>query len=83
VWRDAPGGGVYALGETVAYWTSGQYAGDGCFLPITDLVSAWGAWLPVWPSGANAHALTPANKETHKKLPVLNSAGLTPAVGTA
>ncbi|MEU0882356.1 hypothetical protein ABZ345_27405 [Lentzea sp. NPDC005914] len=48
VWRTG-GGGVLAVGITVAYYES---SGDGCFIAIQDLLNEWGAWLPVFSSAA-------------------------------
>lgn len=74
VWR-SDSGGLRAVGITVAYYPS---SGDGCFIPIQDLLDEWGAWLPVFPSAADA-TLDPAPETA--PLPVLDTAGLLPAVG--
>jgi hypothetical protein len=54
VWRAAIGGGVDAVGEMVYSWPhptrNNPYKAWGCFLSIADLLTLWGAWLPVWPS---------------------------------
>lgn len=46
VWRTG-GGGVLAVGITAAYC---EDSGDGCFIPIQDLLNERGAWLPVSPA---------------------------------
>jgi hypothetical protein len=79
VWRTAPGGGVDALGITVAYYPN---TGDGCFLPIKHLLNLWGAWLPVWSNPNNSISASHAANTTSPGLPFLNPAGLKPAVGT-
>jgi len=84
VWRAAPGGGVYALGETVAAYTSGPHVGDGCFLPIADVAAKWGTTcLPVWtPTTCQNLAATSAMAATaaSTRLPVLSTEHLVPAV---
>lgn len=79
VWRTAPGGGVYALGITVAYNTN---TGDGCFLPITHLLNLWGAWLPVWPNPNHRVSAHHSANMTPPGLPYLNPSVFSPAVGT-
>lgn len=75
VWR-SDSGGLRAVGITVAYYAS---SGDGCFIPIQDLLDEWGAWLPVFPSVA---AASPEPTPATTPLPVLDTTGLLPAVGT-
>ncbi|OLF18810.1 chymotrypsin family serine protease [Actinophytocola xanthii] len=71
VWA-TDGGGVLAVGITVAYY---EDTGDGCFLPIQDLLDEWDAWLPVFGSAARDGA-PPAAQEP----PALSIEGLRPAL---
>lgn len=87
VWRN-DGGGLRAVGITVSYSPS---TGDGCFIPIQDLLNEWGGWLPVFTSAAGSTGSTspagsasadPAPATPAEPLPALDASQFAPAVGT-
>jgi hypothetical protein len=93
VWRTAPGGGVYAIGMTVAKF-SGAGPQDSCFVTIDDILNhprPWGrATLPVWSSGqasstnvatASAQRSAVSSKTTDARLPRGDARRFVSAVG--
>lgn len=75
VWR-SDGNGLRAVGMTVAYIKS---TSNGCYLPMDQLLSEWGAWLPVFASRAGATEVNPT--EVYEGLPKIDPSLLVPAVG--
>lgn len=63
--------GLRAVGITVAYDPA---TGDGCYLPMEDLLSRWGAWLPVFPTVFPSGRAYPGQPRTAGSLPALPAA---------
>lgn len=62
--------GLRAVGITVSYDPA---TGNGCYLPMEDVLSQWGAWLPVFPTVFASGRAYPGTPQTAPSLPQLPS----------